>query len=32
MFKDAAAAKPFTESTQKKKNILIDNINKFLLD
>jgi hypothetical protein len=32
MFKDAAEAKPFTESTEKKKNILIDNINKFLLD
>ena len=32
MFKDAAEAKPFTESKENKKNLLIDNINKFLLD
>ena len=32
MFKEKAEAKPFTESTDKKKNILIDDINKFLLD
>lgn len=31
MFKDAAAAKPFTESKENKKNLLIDKINKFLL-
>lgn len=32
MFKDQAEAKPFTESTKKKSNLLIDDINKFLLD
>jgi len=32
MFKDAAEAKPFTESAEKKKNILIDKINNFLID
>jgi len=32
MFKDKSEAKPFTESTDEKKNILINNINKFLLD
>jgi len=31
MFKDAAAAKPFTESKENKKNLLVDKINKFLL-
>lgn len=31
MFKDAAQAKPFTESKESKKNILVDKINKFLL-
>ncbi len=31
MFKDAAQAKPFTESKENKKNILVDKINKFLL-
>ena len=32
MFKDAAEAKPFTESAEKKKNILIDKINNFLIN
>jgi len=32
MFKDAQEAKPFTESKENKKNILIDKINKFILD
>ena len=32
MFKDAAEAKPFTESKEKSKDLLIDKINKFLLD
>lgn len=32
MFKDAEEAKPFTESKEKSKNLLIDKINKFLLD
>ena len=31
MFKNAAEAKPFTESKENKKNLLIDKINKFLL-
>lgn len=31
MFKDKAQAKPFTESTEKKANLLVDKINKFLL-
>ena len=32
MFKDAAEAKPFTESKENKGNLLIDKINKFLID
>jgi len=32
MFKEKEEAKPFTESTKKPNNLLIDNINKFLLD
>jgi len=32
IFKDHQEAKPFTESTNKKSNILKDNIDKFLLD
>jgi hypothetical protein len=32
MFKNAAEAKPFTESKEKSKDLLIDKINKFLLD
>jgi len=32
MFKDKEEAKPFTESQKEKSNLLIDNINKFLLD
>lgn len=32
MFKEKDEAKPFTESTDKKSNLLIDKINKFLLD
>jgi hypothetical protein len=32
MFKEKEEAKPFTESTKKTNNLLIDNINKFLLD
>jgi|TARA_Y100000385_G_scaffold291164_1_gene367576 hypothetical protein len=32
MFKDKAEAKPFTESTKKENNLLVDDINKFLLD
>ena len=32
MFKDKKEAKPFTESVKEKSNLLIDNINKFLLD
>ena len=32
MFKEKEEAKPFMESTQKKTNILVDKINKFLLD
>lgn len=32
MFKNQEEAKPFTESTKEKSNLLIDNINKFLLD
>lgn len=32
MFKDKSEARPFMESTNKKTNLLIDNINKFLLD
>ena len=31
MFKDASEAKPFTESKENKKDLLIDKINKFLL-
>ena len=32
MFKNADEAKPFTESKEKSKDLLIDKINKFLLD
>jgi hypothetical protein len=32
MFKDKEEAKPFTESVKEKSDLLIDNINKFLLD
>jgi hypothetical protein len=32
MFKEKAEAKPFTESKDEKKNLLVDKINKFLLD
>jgi hypothetical protein len=32
MFKEKSEAKPFTESKEKKKNLLIDDINDFLLD
>lgn len=32
MFKDKQEAKPFTESTNEKKNLLIDDINNFLID
>ncbi len=32
MFKDKQEAKPFTESEDEKKNLLVDKINKFLLD
>ena len=32
MFKEKDEAKPFTESTKNKTNLLIDKINKFLLD
>ena len=32
MFTDAQAAKPFTESVEKNKNLLINKINNFLID
>lgn len=32
IFKDKSEAKPFTESTKEKSNLLLNNINKFLLD
>jgi hypothetical protein len=32
VFKDKAAAKPFVESENKSKNLLSDNLDKFLLD
>jgi hypothetical protein len=32
IFKDKSEAKPFTESTEEKNNLLLNNINKFLLD
>ena len=32
MFRDRSEAKPFVESVKMEKNLLIDNLNKFLLD
>jgi hypothetical protein len=32
MFKDRSEAKPFVESVKKENNLLIDGLNKFLLD
>jgi hypothetical protein len=32
MFKDRAESKPFVESVKIEKNLLIDGLNKFLLD